>query len=179
MSYPNLIIGGIEIPLRSLTGGFSQSYDEIAAISSRRLADGTLFTQRAWPTADKNYKLRTTISGGGILPAPLDALNRAVAHEIQCAEQRRIAAVGNVITLPAGRRAGGIYDPLGFAQVAGELVATPITSLVANMATLTVVPGAQHYQVRYYPTITAVITHRSDGEPWQARRTWVVVAEEV
>lgn len=176
-AYPNLIIGGIEIPLRALIGGFSQDYEEIAAISARRMANGALHLQRAWP-ASGNYKLRSIIQGGGILPAPLDTLDRGGVHEISCAEARRIGATSNVITLPAGRRSDTGYTPKGYALVSGELVATPITSLVANVATLTVVSGAQHYQVRYWPKFTGAITHKSSGEPWQARRTWSVTIEE-
>lgn len=177
MSYPNLIIGGIEIPLRALTDVFSQEYEEIAAISARRMASGVLHLQRAWP-ASGNYKLRTTLQGGGRLPAPLDNLDRGGAHEIQCAQHRHAGAAGNVIVIPAGRRSGGIYAPQGFALVAGELVSTPL-SIATNTATLTAVSGAQHYEVRYWPKFTGAITHKSSGEPWLARRTWSVTIEEV
>lgn len=175
-SYPNLIIGGIEIPLRALIGGFTQSYEEIAGISARRMMSGALLIQRSWPDPG-NYKLRTTLSGGGILPAPLDHLDRGDTVEIECAEHRRIADTSNLITLPAGRRSGGIYTPVGYALKGGELVATPL-SIAANLATLATVSGAQHYQVRYWPKFTGQITHQSSGEPWQARRSWTVVIEE-
>lgn len=177
MSAQNLIIGGIEVPLFALTDAFSQDYEELAAIAGLRLANGSLVIQRAWP-ASGNYKLRSTISGGGSLPAPLDGLDRGASHEISCAQPRAIAAVGNVITLPAGRRSDTGYAPVGFASVAGELISTPL-ALVGNVATLTTVAGAQHYQVRYWPKFTGMITHRSSGEPWQAARSWTLTVEEI
>jgi hypothetical protein len=177
MSAQNLIVGGIEIPLYALTDAFSQDYEELAAIAGVRMADGSLVIQRAWPTSG-NYKLRTMISGGGSLPAPLDGLDRGTAYEISCAQHRAIAAVGNVITLPAGRRADTGYVPVGFASVAGELVSTAV-SLVGNVATLTTVGSAQHYQVRYWPKFTGMITHKSSGDLWQAARSWTLTAEEV
>ncbi len=176
-AYPNLVIGGIELPLRALTGGFSQEYEELAGISDLRMGDGSLLIQRAWPVFG-NYKLRTTISGGGRLPAPLDGLDRAAAQEIECAEHRAIASPLHILAVPAGRRGGGIYAPVGYALVGGELVATPL-ALVDNVATLIEVTGAQHYQVRYWPKFTGRITHRSSGQPWQATRTWTLTVEEI
>lgn len=172
MSSPleTLIIGGIELPIFALTEGFRQSYDELAGISARRTLGGKLLIQRVWPLA-KNYLLSTTISGAGSLPAPLDHLDRGATYEIECAEHRAIAGTSNIITLPAGRRSGGIYTPRGYALVAGELVETAI-ALVGNVATLTAVSGAQHYQVRYWPKFTGLLTHKADGEPWAARRSW-------
>lgn len=174
----NLIIGGIEIPLYALTDAFTQDYEELDGVNGMRMSDASMVIQCAWP-ASVNYKLITTISGAGSLPAPLDGLMRRVAHEISCAQHRAISAVGNnIITLPAGRRADTGYVPVGFASVAGELVATPL-ALVGNVATLTVVAGAQHYQVRYWPKFTGMITHKSSGQPWQAARSWTLTVEEV
>lgn len=177
MSYPTLILGGIEIPLYALTDEFSQSYEEIAGISSARMGDGSLLVQRAWPSLQANYKLATTISGGGSLPAPLDGLDRGAIIEIACAQHRAIAGTGNVIALPPGRRSGGQYQPRGFALLGGLLVETPI-HVVDDVATLTVVADARHYQVRYWPRFSGRITHQSSGEPWQARRSWSVTIEE-
>jgi hypothetical protein len=178
MSYPTLLIGSIQIPLHALIGGFSQTYEEIAGISSARMGDGSLTIQRAWPTVGKNYKLSTTISGAGSLPAPLDGLNRGAAVEVECATHRAIGSASNIITLPTGRRSGGIYDPVGYALVNGLLVPTPLV-IVSHVATLTTVSGAQHYQVRYWPKFSGRITHQSSGEPWQARRSWSITIEEV
>lgn len=174
---PTLIIGGIQVPAYALTDSFSQAYEEIAGISSARMGDGSMVVQRAWPTVSANYKLKTTIGGGGSLPAPLDGLNRGSTVEVECAEPRRIASTSNVITIPAGRRTG-TYAPKGYALVDGLLVETSL-ALVGNVATLTAVAGAQHYQVLYWPKFTGVLTHQSSGEPWQARRTWSVTIEEV
>lgn len=156
---------------------FSQSYEELSGISSARMGAGGLVIQRAWPTVDINYKLSTTISGAGGLPAPLDGLNRGALVDVECAEHRRIASISNVITLPGGRR-GGSYAPTGSALVLGELVDTDLV-LLDNVATLTIVPGAQHYQVRYWPKFMGRITHQSSGLSWKSRRTWTVTIEEV
>jgi hypothetical protein len=181
MSLTTLIIGGIEIPVYALTDDFRQDYEEIAGISSARMGDGSLLIQRAWPTAAANYKLRTTISGGGSLPAPLDSLNRGASVEISCAEPRRITGAtptATTITLPAGRRSDSGYAPTAWALVGGLLVSTPV-SIATNTATVTAVSGAQHYHVRYWPKFSGLITHKTGGEPWQARRGWSVTLEEV
>lgn len=179
MSFENIIIGGIEIPFYALADEFDQVYEEITdGISSGRMGDGSLVIQRAWPDASKNYLLRTIISGGGSLPAPLDGLNRGVVHEIECAKPRSISSTSPVITLPAGRRSGGIYAPIGYALVNGLLVETPI-SILGNVATLTAVSGYQHYEVHYWPKFSGRITHSSSGQPWLARSRWTVTIEEV
>lgn len=172
-----LIIGGLEIQRAALEENFSQDYEELAGIGGIRMADGSLIIQRAWPAAG-NYKLRTTLSGNGRTPAALDGLDRASAHEISCAEPRRIGGASNIITLPAGRRSDTGYTPTGYALIGGNLVDTPL-SLVGNIATLTTVSGAQHYQVRYWPKFTGMITHRSNGQPWQASRGWTITVEEI
>jgi hypothetical protein len=176
MSWQSLIVGGIEIPRHALSDEFSQDYEELAGIAGLRLSDGGLVIQRAWPAT--GYKLRTTISGGGSLPAPLDSLDRGAAHEISCAEPRRIAAAGNVITLPAGRRTDSGHTPDGYALVDGLLVPTAL-SLVGHVATLTVVSGAQHYHARYWPKFSGLLVHKSGGSPWQAARRWSITLEEV
>ena len=177
MSYSTLIIGGFEIPLFALSDEFTQSYEEIAGISSARMGDGSLIVQRAWPSASANYKLSTTISGAGTAPAALDGINRGATVEVECAEHRRIAGLTTSITLPAGRRTG-TYAPQGFAVVNGLLVGTSI-SITGNVATLGSVAGAQHYQVLYWPKFTGRITHQSSGQPWQASRRWTVTIEEI
>lgn len=176
MTIRNLIIGGIQIPLRALTDGFAQDYEEIAGIGRLRLASGTLIPQRAWPAS--GYKLRTVISAAGRLPAPLDALDRAAAHEISCARFRMVGGQSNILTLPAGRRLDAGYAPQAFALLDGELVATGHT-LVGHTAFVAAVSGAQHYQVRYWPRFTGLITHRAGGEPWRAAGSWTLTVEEV
>ncbi len=175
-AYRDLIIGGIEIPTHALMDGFTQDYEELAGISARRTLAGSLLIQRAWPL-DRNYLLRTTISGGGSMPPPLDQLDRGSVHEVSCAEARMIAAQVPVIALPAGRRSDGAHAPRGHALVDGELVETSVV-MSGDTAILAPVSGAQQYQVRYWPRFTGFITHKSSGDPWQARRTWSLTIEE-
>lgn len=183
MSFENLIIGGIAIPAHALSDGFSQDYDEIAGIGDLTMGDGSIVTQRAWPDAGRNYLLLTTLSGAGSLPLPLDGLNRASHYEIECAQHRHVAGVTNVLTLPAGRRSGGIYAPQGYAVVlvggAYELVPVAFTNITGNAYTLATVTGAQHYEVRYWPKFTGRIIHKSTSEPWRARRGWTLTMREV
>lgn len=176
--YATLIIGGIELPLRSLHYSFSQDYEELAGISETRMGDGSLSIQQAWP-ADGGYKLRTVISGEGRIPAPLAGLRRGEPHLVQCAAQMLFSSATPSVALPSGRRSGGRYDPRGFAVVEGEQVASAITSIVDDVATLTVVADAQHYQVRIYPEFTARLTHRATSQPWQARRGWTLTLDEI
>lgn len=180
-SLQTIVIGGVELPLWVFVDGFTQDYEEITGVGELVMDDGSLTISRL--DQGRNYRLRTTISGGGTLIAPLDALDRGAEVEIQCAEPRRIShptiPTSLSITLPAGRRTGGIYTPRGYAMMAiGEIVETPITSIVDNVATLVAVTGAMHYHVLYYPKFTGRIEHKHSSEPWQAKRTWTITVRE-
>lgn len=178
MTWKTLIIGGIEIPLHAMSDDFSQDYDEEAGIGDMRLSDGSLVIQRAWPAS--GVKLVTSLGAAGSLPAPLDGLDRGVAHEVSCARHRviAVAAPGLSVTLPAGRRSDTGHTPVGYAAVGGLLVPTAL-SIVGHVATFTAVAGAQHYQAHYWPKFSGRITHKASGRPWQAAGGWTMTIREV
>lgn len=176
MSGPNLIIGGFRLPLSAYWEDFRQTYDDEAGIGEIRLADGSLVIQRAWPAT--GVKLLTTLAARGRMPPLLAGLDRGVAHEIACIEPIHLPSLNTAITLPAGRRADTGYTPRGYAMVDGELVSTPVLSVVAHVATLQAVAGASHYEARYWPKFSGRITYRQDGTPLRGGRGWTLTIKE-
>lgn len=164
----SLIIAGYVIPWHA-RHGLAQTYEVIGGRTRGRKLSGAGYVQQHWA------KLRTTISGEGSLPAPLAGLDPATSYEISCAEPRVIAGTAS-ITLPAGRRSD--VAPIGYAVLDGLLVETPV-SIAGNVASLTAVTGAQHYEVRYWPKFTAHLEIEAEADVNGAARRWRVVAEEV
>lgn len=175
MSAPNLIIGSIVLADRS-RWNYSQSYEDLRAKDVRRLADGSLNVRQLW-----SGKIRTVIRGEGKLPLALATLDTSSAITVQCASPRHVGGASTSITLPAGRRSGGIYAPIAWAVVDGDLVSTTI-SITGNVATLGAVASAESYQVAYFPSISADVTIESD-EMDQGNGTyvyrWQITAEEI
>lgn len=182
--YRTFKIGGIEIPLKSGGPDLRQSYSTILdGIGADRMADGSLLIQQAWPEPGQPLKLRSTISGGGLQNVAFDALAPGSGHLVECVESRRITHPTNplslAITLPSGRRSGGLYAPQGLALVDGELAATSI-GIVGDLATLGAVAGATEYSVRYWPAFMArIVSISHDGSPWRAARSFTLEIEEI
>lgn len=173
MSRPMLYIGSLQIPW--VAGlDMQQSYEPLDAIHNSRLADGTLDTAVRW-----SGKMRTRITGSGWIPPGLSTLNRADDYVIKCIAPDSIGSPSNVITLPAARRTDAGADPYGIAIVNGEEVPAPVTGIVGDVATLTVVSGATLYQCWYYPQITARLIelpreYLANDASWP----WSIVAEQ-
>lgn len=170
-----LEIDGLVIPASAM-GSLQVDYIDQAPRSDRRTADNSLY-RRTYGAAQK---LRAQVSGEGWAPPGLDGLDTDATHAVKLPKQRAISGTGNIITLPAGRRAGGLYEPVGFATVDGALVGTTITNITGDDYTLATVSGASGYRVEYYPQITAVLTiERGDLNAGRATHGWQVVVEEV
>lgn len=76
MAAPNLIIAGINLPQLARLE-FSQTFERVdGGATSRRMAAGGLFTMEHWE------RWKTTISGGGWVPAPLLSIRRGIAFEL-------------------------------------------------------------------------------------------------
>lgn len=76
MSAPTLIIAGFSLPQRARLE-YQQTFERIdAGSASRRMSAGNLFTMTRWA------RWRTTISGGGWVPAPLLSIQTGVPFEV-------------------------------------------------------------------------------------------------
>lgn len=173
MVVPSLIVGGIVMPDYAASLGFDQRYaDATGGTVFLRMLDGSGIIQSHWK------KLVTTATGRGSMPAPFGQLDKAVTHEISCAQHIDIQSLSTTITVPSARRADTGYTPIGYAIVNGIHVATPIVSIVSNVATLASVSGATAYIVRYWPKFMAFIAYETGGDLLSAVSTWSLVAEE-
>lgn len=163
----------IIVPMQSMIE-FDQDYEDIKAEDFRRTADGAGHLRAlTWS------KLRTTISGSGWVPTAFAGLSAGATYTIKCATPRSANSATTSVTLPAARRTDGDHTPIGFALVGIELIETPITGIVANVATLTSVSGASGYRVHYWPQISAVITSMKGRGGSAANFDFSIEAEEV
>ena len=152
---------------------FDQDYRDVEIVSFRRTADNTGILR-----ALGDAKLATVISGKGWMPQPLSGLSKGSTHVIGCAMPRGAESASNVVSLPVARRSDAGHEPYAFAVVAGELVETTITGIVADEATCATVSGASGYVVYYFPEITAAITRVESTSRSSAEHSWSISAEE-
>ena len=167
-----LIVDGQEIPVQA-SHTLDQDYEELESKSRRRFLDGGLWQRKTW-----GGKLKTTITGSGIAPAGIQQLDTDNPITIACVASRGINSVSNVIALPVARRADAGSEPFGFAIVNEALVETPV-NVVADVATLTIVPGANQYQVRYFPLLTVLADPLQESLQRGSAHNWTLIAEEV
>lgn len=171
MSMPSLFIAGVEIALQSFP--FTQSYTPIGGSTVHRMLNGAGAKQTHWT------KLTTTISGDGIAPPGLAAVNWSVPVEILCIAPRSMFSSTNVLVLPTARRTDFADAVKACAIVGGKLQPTTI-SVVGNTATAVAVAGASGYQFIYFPRLNFY----SDGvqesdDVANADFSWTLTAEEV
>lgn len=165
-----LELGGIIVPVQT-AGDIEQTFETVGGVYLGRKMNGVAYKQRNWRA------LKTVISGFGWAPAALGGLDYDPPLLLKSVGARSLQAAGNVIAVPAARRTESGYAPIGFAVVAGRLVATPLV-LVDDTATLTAVTGAQGYEVRYWPQLTVYAEFRDTSRPREARWSWSIEAEE-
>lgn len=168
---PDLIIGGLRLPLR-VGAEVQQAYEEFGGFTVLRLGAGAAVPQQAW------RKLRTTLSGRGIAPPGLSALNWSAPVTLACVDGRSIQSATNVITLPAARRVDA--PPYGWAITPAGMLMPTAVSVAGNTATLQPVAGAVGYQVVWYPllTVIAIAGVRSTWDAVGAVAGWEIVMEE-
>ena len=175
MSNPRFFrIDDIVAPLSALHD-FSQEYALFGSRTIVRKMSGRGVQQAVWT------KLKTTINGGGWLPAGLDGLDLLIPHTLLCAAPRALQSLTPAILLPANRRSDADeYAPKGVALFAdGRYVETPGV-LAGDTLTLTPVTGAVRYQVRYWPALTVFITTLSNRADMHGNVTsWQIVGEEI
>lgn len=176
MSVPKYFeIGGIVLPFAANLE-INQSYEPIYGTADRpiRMMDGTGVKQFAWGS-----KLRTTISVRGWLPPAFDGLDYTQPMLIKCAGPRKLESVSNAIGLPTTRRTDAGFEPHGYAIVNGQHVESPV-NVAGDIATVTVVTGASHYVVAYYPEFTAWVSPaQTQSDMSRMNFEWRLEAEEV
>ena len=141
----NLVIGGIEIPIRA-SEVITQSFEPIQSVSRLRMSDGALTQQTSW-----SGKLLTKISADGILPSGLQLLDYSQPIVIKSIAESAVLSASNIIDVPSARR--GDYSVEGRALVDGKWVSTPV-NVVGDTATLTVVASATQYQAIYWAELS-------------------------
>lgn len=167
-----LIIGDLVVPTESISG-FDQDYESIEASQFDRTADGTgVIYSLNW------QKLRTTISGRGWAPSGLRSLDRGQFYRMRCIAPDAVLSDANTITIPSGRRTDTNHDPVGFASMGDQLIETPITGIVSDVATLTTVSGADGYMVWYWPDITVAILRNTCRMTPGPSSQWTIEAEQ-
>ncbi len=168
-----LEIGGIVIPAHA-SHELEQSYEDAGPASLLRMMDGSAVLQGTWS------RIRTTITGSGMLPPGLAMLDRFASHVIKCVAERALDSPSNAITLPAARRTDAGYSPYGLAVMADHSVVASAASLVGNVLTITPVSGAIGYRATYWPQFTGILLPwRESVQVRAAQAAWEIAAEEI
>jgi len=168
-------LGGISIPYEA-GYGINQTYGTVQASTwpPIRMSDGSARVQSSW-----GNKLKTTITGKGLLPAAWSGLDFTQPMLLKCAGGLSIGSTVNAISIPNGRRAEPFYQPKGYAVVNGKHIESPV-SMAGDTATITTVAAATAYGVIYYPEIMVYAKpFDSDADLGAATYGWVIEAEEV
>jgi len=171
MSLPRLFVAGVEIATQSFP--FKQTYRMVGGATTHRMLNGAGIKQTHWT------KLATTISGDGIVPPGLAAVDWSVPIEIRCVAPRSITSTTTSATLPAARRSDFANAVKACAIVGGNLRPTTV-SVAGDVATAAAVAGASGYQFAYFPKLY----FHSDGVEESANVAesdfgWSLMAEEI
>lgn len=164
MSNHTLVIDGVhfgEVEVRSVR----QIYEDVReGVSARRMASGDLNVQCFQPA-----KIKTTITGEGILPPGMDTLQLLrEEYTLGCVAYRTISSASNTITLPGYRSDVSLIYSV---WVGGVLIPWDGSSVVA---------GAQAYRATYVPEITARLTEkRVECRHHEIKWDWSLTFEEV
>ncbi|WP_141111184.1 hypothetical protein [Chromobacterium haemolyticum] len=169
MNAPMFQIGGLVCPLLSHLD-FTQNYEQLASRVTLRSASGAGFRQTRWT------RLKTSLQGGGWLPAGLSALDLSQPLELWCASPRAIASPAASIALPAHRQDMGVY---GFAVLAGGETVETVVEVSGAVAILAPVPGVVGYQVSYWPVLTVFAELTETGDLAAGNFQWTLNCEEV
>ena len=177
MNPRSFTIDALTPPLSALHE-LEQTYAPLAPVRVQRKMSGRGFVQQTW-----GGKLKTTLRGGGWLPAGLSALASEfprLTHTLYCAVALELQSTTPAIALPAARRTDAGFDPTGYAILAdGRSIDTPAT-LASDILTLTAVSGALRYQVLYWPVLTVFLTSVTKRQDLRGNVTgWEISAEEV
>lgn len=164
-------IGALDIHFKGAGHNVRTSYSKLQAKDILRTKNGTGIMASRWE------KLGVSISGSGWLPDGLDSMDEDALVDIHSTAWLSTADASNIITIPRAFRTDS-FTPKGQALVNGEMVETAV-SLLGQVATLTVIPGADQYHVLYCPIITGYIRSINRDFDEQANEwNWSIEAEE-
>ncbi|MCC5809855.1 MAG: hypothetical protein JJU06_05730 [Ectothiorhodospiraceae bacterium] len=168
---PDLIIGDLVIPVRARTT-VRQSYEPLGGVARFRLSDGTLVQQTHW------RRLRTLIQGTGWVPPGLDLLDYDSPVIIDCINPRSVWTPATAVVIPGAVRPDA--DLVVHAVLGTDDYVQTEAVLDAGTATITPVPDAQQYLLRWYPRLTCYLDRPEDaldaaGADWD----WQLTAEEI
>lgn len=169
-----LVVDGIEIPTYASLE-IAQRYERISASYAARMRSGTRKQRTIW-----GNKLRTTISGSGVIPVGLSNLTTEAPVVIKCIGHRGILSTSRNIALPAGAwRSDAGSEPYGRALV-GEKWVELIGTMVSDTLQLPDTSGATQYEAVYLPELTVFIDAPADDHPQHGPVfAWTLSAEEV
>lgn len=163
----NLKLGGVEIPIESLTD-ITENISPLSAETVLRMSDGTGVKQTAW-----SNKYIIDISGSGYTPLVLNGLDYAASMTLECTTPLSVHGALNIVTLPSARRSD--VDVVCFAVVNGRAVRTG-KSISVNTCTIDTVSGAVGYFANYWPTFT-VFASRPKESQGRGGRSWSIRCE--
>lgn len=124
-------------------------------------------------------KLRTSISGNGVIPPGISGIDETQSITLACVEPRSIVSTSENIAIPAARRADAGSEPYGRALTGDTWVDTPV-NMNGNTAELTPVSGATQYQVVWFPLLTVFFDPIVEDKPSHGPTYgWAITAEEV
>lgn len=164
-----VILGGV--PIRLHAGVPVCEYSPIGGVTSRRRSGGALVKMRNW------RKTAITISGAGWMGPGFAGLNFDAPLELRCTQPLSLYTAALTGTLPGAIRPD--FAPWAQAYVAGDWLPAPV-AMVGNAFTLTAVPGAVEYHVRWLPMFTVMCEPPPEGlDSGNAAYSWSITAEEV
>lgn len=166
-----LKIGDFALPVYA---GFNltQRYEPMGGEAILRACSGRGIKQMTWT------RTRITTGGGGWVPSGLETLDFTAQHTVACVVAQTVPAdfATRQATLPATRRADDGHVPYGLAQLAGGHTVMAGCAVVADVATVDEVTGAEAYQVGYYPLLNCWVLRPTRSGPEAA---WELICEEV
>lgn len=170
MSWTDVGIAGLIVPLHAMLT-LRQSYEAIGGFELLRLWDGAARAQQHWE------RVRTRIQATGWQDPGIFPLSHTTTYTLKCAVARAVLSAGNVVALPAARRAD--KAPWAFAHVGGQRVNTPV-AVAGDTATCTAVAGATAYAVHYYPELSVkVLDWQCESNADRAEWAWSLTAETI
>jgi hypothetical protein len=169
-----LVVAGVDVPIWAMID-ISQRYETVTSTFRSRMRSGTLKQRTIW-----SGKLRTTITGSGVIPAGLGEIDYESSFSLWCVAHRSVQHATTGIQIPANRRTDAGSLPYGRALVGEKWISTDVASTVDNTINLVAVSGATQYQVCYFPKITVFASPPIEDKPQHGPVFgWSLVAEEV
>ena len=185
MTYRSLIIQStttgstpVTIPVHGNAAGLTQTYTDLRAQTLYRYLDGGAAVRRQW-----SGKVRTEISGRGVVPAGIAALCSATgAVTLSCIGHRSVRSQSNVITIPAARRtdSGSTWYARSWDGDVYAAATGTTSSGAPNEVTITLASGETHdgYEVIYFPKIVGYPELSQEGYTQNDGFGWTLVVEE-